>query len=111
MGSSGTARVPLSEGELLQLRRWNTPTIYNGWEQITQHDASREGFNGDRVCDFMPQMGPMVGHAVTVETMIAAARGASGKSVAETLEDFAAAARRFSENAVAKFQRRGERGG
>jgi hypothetical protein len=66
MGSSGTARVPLSEGELLQLRRWNTPTIYNGWEQITQHDASREGFNGDRVCDFMPQMGPMVGYAVTV---------------------------------------------
>ncbi len=20
---------------MLQLKRWNTPTIYNGWEQIT----------------------------------------------------------------------------
>ncbi len=28
----------LSHAELLQLKRWNTPTIYNGWEQITQHD-------------------------------------------------------------------------
>jgi hypothetical protein len=52
MGSSDTARVPLSEGERLQLGRWNAPTIYNGWEQITQHDASREGFNLDEVCDF-----------------------------------------------------------
>jgi hypothetical protein len=40
-----------------------------------------------------------------------AARGASGKFVAETLEDFDAAARRFSENAAAKFQRKGEWGG
>ena len=258
MGSSDTARVPLSQGELLQLRRWNTPTIYNGWEQITKHDASREGFNLEEVRDFMPHIEPMVGYAVTVvcqpsnpchaqehptawsdyrayvgsvagpkivvvqdldkprvvgafwgevnssihralgcvgtitdgavrdvdemnaagfkalarrlcvghafstpvrwncevevfgrkiqpgqlihadkhgflavppedegrlldtarfmddnecQTMIAAARGASGKTVAEILEDFDAAARRFSENAVAKFQRKGEWGG
>ena len=51
---------------LLQLGRWNTPTIYNGWEQVTRHDAGRDGFNIEPVHDFMPQMGPMVGYAVTV---------------------------------------------
>jgi len=56
----------LSHGDLLQLKRWNTPTIYNGWEQITRHDASRDGFNLEEVRDFMPQMGPMVGYAVNV---------------------------------------------
>lgn len=56
----------LSHADLLELKRWNTPTIYNGWEQITVHDASSEGFNIEETCDFMPQMGPMVGYAVTV---------------------------------------------
>lgn len=56
----------LSHADLLQLKRWNTPTIYNGWEQITRHDASRVGFNLEETRDFMPQMGPMVGYAVTV---------------------------------------------
>ncbi len=56
----------LSHADLLQLKRWNTPTIYNGWEQITKRDASRDGFNPEETRDFMPQMGPMVGHAVTV---------------------------------------------
>jgi regulator of RNase E activity RraA len=50
----------------LELKRWNTPTIYNGWEQVTSHDASQEGFNLKEVRDFMPQMGPMVGWAITV---------------------------------------------
>jgi 4-hydroxy-4-methyl-2-oxoglutarate aldolase len=57
----------LSHAELLQLKRWNTPTIYNGWEQITSHDISKEGFNIEECRDFMPQMGPMVGYAVTVQ--------------------------------------------
>jgi 4-hydroxy-4-methyl-2-oxoglutarate aldolase len=51
--------------ELLQLKRWNTPTIYNGWEQFTQHNAARDAFNLEETHDFMPQMGPMVGYAVT----------------------------------------------
>lgn len=59
-----TAR--LSHSELLQLKRWNTPTIYNGWEQITRHNAGADGFNLEECRDFMPQMGPMVGYAVTV---------------------------------------------
>jgi 4-hydroxy-4-methyl-2-oxoglutarate aldolase len=58
-------QLPLSE--LLQLKRWNTPTIYNGWEQITHHDAGHEGFNLEECRDFMPQMGPMVGYAVTLQ--------------------------------------------
>ena len=56
----------LLHAQLLELKRWNTPTIYNGWEQITQHDSGRDGFNMEAVTDFMPQMGPMVGYAVTV---------------------------------------------
>jgi len=57
---------PLSLGELHELTRWNTPTIYNGWEQITRHDAGRDAFNREPMHDYMPQMGPMAGYAVTV---------------------------------------------
>ena len=56
----------LSHSDLLQLKRWNTPTIYNGWEQITQRDFCAEAFNLEETRDYMPQMGPMVGYAVTV---------------------------------------------
>lgn len=59
--------TPLSHAELLQLKRWNTPTIYNGWEQITRHDACADAFNPEETRDYMPQMGPMVGYAVTVK--------------------------------------------
>lgn len=58
--------MPLTHVELLKLKRWNTPTIYNGWEQITGHDIARDAFNLEQTTDFMPQMGPMVGRAVTV---------------------------------------------
>jgi regulator of RNase E activity RraA len=57
----------LSHSELLQLKRWNTPTIYNGWEQITAHDISRSAFNLEETRDYMPQMGSMVGYAVTLQ--------------------------------------------
>ena len=56
----------LSHADLLELKRWNTPTIFNGWEQITDHDISCEGVNLEETRDFMPQMGIMVGFAVTV---------------------------------------------
>lgn len=56
----------LSDGELLQLKRWNTPTIYNGWEQITKRDVTKDGINLEETRDFMPQMGPMIGYAVTL---------------------------------------------
>lgn len=58
--------MPISHSEILQLKRWNTPTIYNGWEQITQSDIAADAFNLEETRDFMPQMGPMVGYAVTV---------------------------------------------
>ncbi|MDZ4853001.1 MAG: RraA family protein [Pirellulaceae bacterium] len=56
----------LTHAELLQFKRWNTPTIYNGWEQITKHDYCADAFNIEETRDFMPQMGPMIGYAVTV---------------------------------------------
>ena len=58
--------MSLPHSTLLQLKRWNTPTIYNGWEQITQHDRTKDGFNPEPTTDYMPEMGPMVGYAVTV---------------------------------------------
>jgi regulator of RNase E activity RraA len=58
--------LALSHGDLLQLKRWNTPTIYNGWEQITTRDRTKHAINLEEVRDFMPQMGPMVGYAVTL---------------------------------------------
>jgi regulator of RNase E activity RraA len=60
------AQPRLSHAQLLQLKRWNTPTIYNGWEQVTRHNSGRDGFNLEETRDFMPLMGPMVGYAVTV---------------------------------------------
>lgn len=56
----------LQLSELLKLKRWNTPTIYNGWEQITKHSRT-SGFNLEETKDFMPEFGPMVGYAVTVQ--------------------------------------------
>jgi 4-hydroxy-4-methyl-2-oxoglutarate aldolase len=56
--------LPLAD--LLQLQRWNSPTIHNGWEQITTRDMTREGINLEETRDFMPQMGPMAGYAVTL---------------------------------------------
>ena len=55
----------LSHSELLQLKRWNTPTIYNGWEAYTSHDRTA-WTNKEETQDFMPHMGPMVGYPVTV---------------------------------------------
>ena len=57
---------PLTHADLLQLKRWNTPTIYNGWEQVTRRNPGSDGFNLEETSDFMPQMGPMVGYAVTL---------------------------------------------
>jgi 4-hydroxy-4-methyl-2-oxoglutarate aldolase len=56
----------IPHADLLKLKRWNTPTIYNGWEQITKSDAGKDGFNLEETTDFMPQMGPMIGYAVTL---------------------------------------------
>jgi regulator of RNase E activity RraA len=56
----------LDHRELLELKRWNTPTIYNGWEQVTRRNQAEDAFNLEETRDFMPQMGPMVGYAVTL---------------------------------------------
>lgn len=66
MTSDRSGDRPLSPADLLQLKRLNTPTIYNGWEQVTGRDAAAECFNRDETRDFMPHMGPMIGYAVTL---------------------------------------------
>lgn len=62
----GTRAARLERGEIIQLRRWNTPTIFNGWEQITMLDPLDNRFNLEETRDFMPQMGPTAGYAITV---------------------------------------------
>lgn len=64
--SASAAPTPISHADMLRLKRWNTPTLYNGWEQITRRDIAADSFNLEETRDFMPQMGPMIGRAVTV---------------------------------------------
>lgn len=66
MNKPSASSRPLTHSELLQLKRWNTPTVYNGWEQITTRNPAADAFNREESRDFMPQMGPMIGYAVTV---------------------------------------------
>jgi 4-hydroxy-4-methyl-2-oxoglutarate aldolase len=57
--------MSLSHADLLKLKRWNTPTISNALEPITSADRLKL-FNLEETRDFMPEMGPMVGYAMTV---------------------------------------------
>ncbi len=66
MSKKARASRILTHGQLLQMKRWNTPTVYNGWEQITRRNSALDCFNLEETRDFMPQMGPMVGYAVTL---------------------------------------------
>lgn len=56
----------LPDSTLLRLTRWNTPTIYNGWEALTKEDRLAAQVNEEQTADFMPEMGPMAGYAVTL---------------------------------------------
>ena len=61
-------RKMLDTSSLLGLLKWNTPTIYNGWEQITTNpNYGRSCFNLEPIIDHSPEMGSMVGYAVTVK--------------------------------------------
>ena len=55
----------LTEADLQRLARFSTPTVYNGWEQITKRDRLGGFVNRETVTDYMPHMGPMVGYAAT----------------------------------------------
>lgn len=57
--------MPLTPAQLHKLKRWNTPTIANALEQISRADPLKL-VNLDETRDFMPEMGPMVGYAMTV---------------------------------------------
>lgn len=58
--------MKLTTADLLGLKRWNTPTVYNGWEKVTGLERTEGRFNRKALTDFMPQMGIMTGWAVTV---------------------------------------------
>ncbi|MBS3763998.1 MAG: RraA family protein [Planctomycetes bacterium] len=66
MTEQNARKYSLTDADLLQLGRWDTPSVYNGWEQITERDPARGAFNTEEVRDFRPQAGSMVGFAVTV---------------------------------------------
>ena len=55
----------LTVAQLHQLKRWNTPTIANALEQVSSVDPLVI-VNRDETRDFMPEMGPMIGYAVTL---------------------------------------------
>lgn len=57
----------LSYADILNLKRWNTPTVYNGWEKVTHLERTQGRSNLEPTYDYMPQMGIMAGYAVTVE--------------------------------------------
>ena len=57
--------MPLSPAQLLKLRRWNSPTIANALEQVSRADPLLL-VNRDETHDYMPEMGPMIGYAMTV---------------------------------------------
>ncbi len=55
----------LPHSEILKLKRWNSCTIANALEQICPDDPLSL-VNLEETRDFMPEMGPMVGVAMTV---------------------------------------------
>ncbi len=74
-------RPRLSQAELLRLKKLTTPTVFNGWEQITRHDPAADGYNLEPVTDFMPQFGAMVGYAVTAVIGVGEASVLSDKAL------------------------------
>jgi 4-hydroxy-4-methyl-2-oxoglutarate aldolase len=56
----------LDERTATALARWNTPTIYNGLEAITQTERTALRMNRAPVQDVVPAVATMVGVAVTV---------------------------------------------
>jgi regulator of RNase E activity RraA len=57
----------LSDHQLAELARWNTPTVYNAWEALTSTERTEGRFNRDAITDYTPARLAMVGFAVTVE--------------------------------------------
>jgi hypothetical protein len=117
MSSTAENPYPLSHSDLLRLQRWNTPTIYNGWEQITKRDPAADGFNLEQTHGFLtiePEEAARLLDAAEFmdanecQTVIAAARAAAGKPMGQVLDEMAEAGRQFAKNTKQKFSRQGE---
>ena len=37
--------ILITAGDFFRLKRWNTPTIFNGWEQVTSRNPAKDGIN------------------------------------------------------------------
>jgi 4-hydroxy-4-methyl-2-oxoglutarate aldolase len=70
--------------ELLALKRLDTPTIINALELCTTR-SPLEGINVEETRDLMPELGPMVGYAVTAEYCATRPAGPSAPAVFEKL--------------------------
>ncbi len=57
----------LDRTEILELTRWNTPSIYNGWEKLTKRDRLECNQNYEEITDFSPQLGTVGGYAITMQ--------------------------------------------
>lgn len=64
--NGGSHASAISHADVLKLKRWNSCTIANALEQISTADPLAI-VNREEARDFMPDMGPMVGFAVTVQ--------------------------------------------
>lgn len=56
--------MPVAREVLERLRGYSTPTVSNGLEQLNVRPWN-EGFMGPEIRCLFPELGPMVGHAVT----------------------------------------------
>jgi 4-hydroxy-4-methyl-2-oxoglutarate aldolase len=86
----------LAPGELLQLKRWNTPTLYNGFLALPDEDVPSV-LEAARFMD-----------ANECNTLIAAARSASGKTTEQFLAEVQQAAADFGRAASEAYQRKAE---
>jgi len=95
---------PLSDADLLELTRWNTPAIYNGWEQITKSNADKHGFlviaeeDQRQLLDAVRFM-----DANECHTMITAARKTCGMPTEGILDAIDEACADFSKTVHGKF--------
>ena len=111
---------PLAYEELLQLKRWNTPTIYNGWDcevevfgcRVQPGQLIHADKHGFMAVPFGEEKG-LLEASVFMDTnecknLISVARSSTGKTVEQILKEIDEGAERFGEAAKKKFHKKGE---
>lgn len=70
----------LTDHEVLELTRWNLPSLYNAWEKVAKRDRLECMLNWEDITDFSPQLGTVGGYAVTMEYRCSDAKGQSANA-------------------------------